>query len=267
VTRSDWDGVLDLTVSVTSVSEISDPAFGRFGLAVSAAGDHLVQLTRMHVSNCYLVREHDGLTLIDTSLRGSAELILRVAEALGSPIRRILVTHPHVDHVGSLDVLRSLLPDVEIMMSERDARLMRGDFSRGPDEPTGRLLRASFARTNTAPTHTLLEGQRVGSLEVLNAPGHTPGQLALMDTRDLSLICGDAFYALGALFVSSQPVLRFPFAAFGTWHRPTANETAKKLRQFEPSRLAAGHGRVLEHPLEAMDRALRAVDAGGKATP
>jgi glyoxylase-like metal-dependent hydrolase (beta-lactamase superfamily II) len=245
---------------MTRLGEISGPVFGPFGLVVSAAGDHLVRVTRMRVSNCYMVREQDGLTLIDTSLRGSAELILRVAEELDLPIRRILVTHPHVDHVGSLDVLRTLLPDVEVMMSDRDARLMRGDFSRAPDEPTGRLLRASFAKTNTAPTRTLLEGQRVGSLEVLNAPGHTPGQLAFMDTRDQTLICGDAFYALGALFVTSESVLRFPFAALGTWHKPTANETARKLRRLEPRRLAAGHGRVLEHPLEAMDRAVRAVD-------
>jgi glyoxylase-like metal-dependent hydrolase (beta-lactamase superfamily II) len=232
------------------------------GTRVSAHADHLTQVTRMRFSNCYLVRESDGLTLIDTSLPGSATTILRAAEQMGSSIRRILITHPHVDHVGSLDALRSLLPAAEVMMSDRDARLMRGEFSRLPGEPAGRLVRASFAVTKTVPTRTLSAGERVGSLEAIAAPGHTPGQLAFLDTRDRTLICGDAYYALGDVFVTSQPVLRFPLPAFGTWHRPTANETARALRALEPVRLAAGHGRVVEDPLQAMDRALQAV-AGG----
>jgi glyoxylase-like metal-dependent hydrolase (beta-lactamase superfamily II) len=41
-----------------------------------------------------------------------------------------------------------------------------------------------------------------------------------------------------------------------TWHRPTALETARKLRELDPDRLAPGHGKVLENPGAAMDRAI-----------
>jgi hypothetical protein len=41
-----------------------------------------------------------------------------------------------------------------------------------------------------------------------------------------------------------------------TWHKPTALLTAEELRRLEPSRLAVGHGHVLDQPAEAMDRAL-----------
>ena len=41
-----------------------------------------------------------------------------------------------------------------------------------------------------------------------------------------------------------------------TWHRPTALETAKALRALDPKRLAPGHGKVVEDPGEAMDRAI-----------
>jgi hypothetical protein len=50
---------------------------------------------------------------------------------------------------------------------------------------------------------------------------------------------------------------RFPLALF-TWHRPTDLESARALRALEPSRLAPGHGKVVENPLEAMDRAIAA---------
>jgi len=41
-----------------------------------------------------------------------------------------------------------------------------------------------------------------------------------------------------------------------TWHRPTALATAEALRDLRPSRLAIGHGDVLEEPGEAMAQAI-----------
>jgi len=137
------------------------PVSRALGLSTVTEAGHLMQLTRMGFSNCYLVREEDGLTLVDTSLRGSARMIISAAERIGSPIRRILITHPHVDHVGSLDALLARLPAAEVMMSDRDARLMRGDFSRPPGELDGRVVRSSFARTKTTPTRRLVAGERV----------------------------------------------------------------------------------------------------------
>jgi glyoxylase-like metal-dependent hydrolase (beta-lactamase superfamily II) len=68
------------------------------------------QLTRLALVNCYLVREPDGFTLIDTGIASSEDDILSSASALGAPIRRILLTHAHVDHVGSVDALQRSFP-------------------------------------------------------------------------------------------------------------------------------------------------------------
>jgi len=222
-------------------------------------GDHLVQLTRFGISNVYLVREDDGLTLIDTSIAGTAGAIVGGASRVGGEIRRIVLTHAHSDHYGSLDALHKRLPAAEVLISGRDARLLNGDRSHVPGEPEGRLFPGVFVPpAKTRPTRTIEEGERVGSLEVVAAPGHTPGQLALRDTRDGSLICGDAYLALGGLFVTTQPVKRFPIVALlATWHKPTANATAHKLRALDPSRLATGHGPVIENPGAEMDRALQ----------
>ncbi len=233
-------------------------------MPLSHHGDHLARLTRLKFSNVYLVREDDGLTLIDTSLPGSAGAILSAAQELGAPIRRIVLTHAHSDHYGSLDVLSQAVPDAEVLVSARDARLLRGDLGHEPGEPSGRLFRGFFwPPAKTAPSRTIAEGERVGSLEVIAAPGHTPGQMAFLDSRDRSLICGDAYLALGGLFVTTQPVLRFPLPALlGTWNRARANETARKLRELDPARLATGHGPVLERPAAEMDRAIREAPSG-----
>jgi len=225
-------------------------------------GDHLIQLERMRFSNCYLVREDDGLTLVDTSIPRSAGDILKAAGRVGGgPIRRILATHCHNDHVGSLDAVKERLPDAEVAMSAREAELMRGEVSRHPGEPEdGRLRGFVFHEQKTVPDRLLSDGDMVGSLRTVWAPGHTPGHLAFLDTRDGTLIAGDAYLSIGNVFVTSEVTLRFPLPAlFGMWHAGTSNETARKLRALEPSRLATGHGRVVEDPVPAMDHALAQV--------
>jgi glyoxylase-like metal-dependent hydrolase (beta-lactamase superfamily II) len=233
-------------------------------------GEYLIQLTRLpHVFpvNAYLVREEDGLTLVDTTLPRSAKAILAAARELGQPIVRIALTHAHGDHVGSLDELHQRLPEAEVLVSARDARFLAGERSLNPDEPQAKL-RGSYQTVQTRPTRLLMPGDRVGSLEVVASPGHTPGHIAFWDRRDGTLIAGDAFQTAGGVAVSGTVRLLFPFPAFATWHKPTALTSARVLRQLEPTRLAVGHGAVLEAPASAMDRAIDAAEKiGPEASP
>ncbi len=68
------------------------------------------RVSRFGLVNCYLVEEDDGLTLIDTMIPGSANGIISSAEQHGKPIERILLTHAHQDHIGSLDALTTGSP-------------------------------------------------------------------------------------------------------------------------------------------------------------
>jgi len=221
-------------------------------------GDHMLQITRyprFFPVSCYLVREDDGFTLIDTGLPGSAAAIMAAAAAHGAPIRRIVLTHAHMDHVASLDALHAALPDAEVLISARDARFLRGERSLDAGELQGKL-RGSYQTCATRPTRELAPGDRIGSLEAVAAPGHTPGHMAFFDTRDRALIGGDAFQTRGGVAVSGTLKLLFPFPAIATWHAPTALASARALRALEPALLAIGHGLVLTDPLPAIDQAI-----------
>jgi glyoxylase-like metal-dependent hydrolase (beta-lactamase superfamily II) len=219
-------------------------------------GANLVQLTRLGFVNCYLVREDDGLTLIDTGLPRGEKAILAAAQELGAPIVRIALTHAHGDHAGSLDALHAALPDAEVLVGAREARIMGGaDKSLDADEPQAKI-KGSWPKLATRPTRQLAPGEKVGSLEVVPAPGHTPGQIAFFDPRERDLIAGDAFQTLGGIAVAGTIRPVFPLVAMATWHKPTAIASARALRALEPSRLAVGHGRVLENPGAEIDRAI-----------
>jgi len=216
---------------------------------------HGTRVSRFGFVNAHLVREDDGLTVIDTLLPRSGKAILAAAERLGAPIVRIALTHAHGDHVGSLDELAAALPGIEVLISARDARLLAMDMTLDPGEPQSKL-RGGYPGAQTRPTRTFAHGDRVGSLEVIASPGHTPGHVAFLDVRDGTLYCGDAFSTLGGVATTAKPNWRFPLPAMATWDRPTELASARALRALDPARLAPGHGKVVEAPGTAIDQAI-----------
>lgn len=218
--------------------------------------DHITQLTRMHFVNAFLVREEDGLTLVDTTMGGAADSLVAAADAAGAPIRRIALTHGHGDHVGSLDALRERFgTEVEVLMPELDARILAGE------KPDGKLP-GSWPTITTIPDVRLAAGDRVGSLEVIPTPGHSPGHVSYVDTRDRSLIVGDVFTAYGGVQVTSHFHLRFPFAAMATWDKQRDVQSARDLAALSPSLLLVGHGPATSEPGAAIDRAIRSAERG-----
>lgn len=185
--------------------------------ATTSIGDGITQIrlpmtgNPMRYINGYLLEDESGLILVDCGWK-SDDVLAALHAGLASAgytladLTGAIITHAHFDHYGLAGTLRALGVR-DLLMHPIEWEFARAHFS-DPVE-NDRLADAWIARNGfsieggmdagmghhradlIAPTRTIADRERIGRLEALHTPGHTPGHLCFRDTRSGKMLTGD----------------------------------------------------------------------------
>ena len=143
--------------------------------------------------NVHLIDAPEGLVLIDTGFPDKAEAILAAVAGLGrapGDLRHIVLTHAHVDHIGSLAALvratgaQTWMHRLDVPIAERGSGFR--PLKPAPSLPMSLLYRIIYREgLSVEPVridHVIEDGAVLplaGGLTAIHAPGHCAGQVAL----------------------------------------------------------------------------------------
>ncbi|MGI4834612.1 MAG: MBL fold metallo-hydrolase [Janthinobacterium lividum] len=238
-------------------------------MAQVAAGVH--QLLIQRFVNVYFVDagEPGQWVLIDTGLPGSEKTIRAQAEKLygpGAKPEAIILTHGHLDHVGSAAALAQAW-SVPVIAHPLELPYLTERALYPPADPTvgGSLGFASrFFPREVPSVKDVVAPLPLDSDEVpylpgwrwLHVPGHAPGQIAFFREADHTLLGADAFAttdheSLPKLLLGI-PKISVAGAPFNyDWQQCRAS--VQKLAALEPRHIGCGHGPALSGPQALAD--------------
>jgi glyoxylase-like metal-dependent hydrolase (beta-lactamase superfamily II) len=194
-----------------------------------------------------ILDETNGPTLVDTGLPGQQDAIataLAEANLRVQDLKRIILTHHDIDHVGSLRDLAQA-SRARVLAHATEAPYIDGTlqprFARPEVLAQRPELRPVAERFQPTPIdEQLQDGTRLdlaGGVRIIFTPGHTPGHICLYLERTKTLIAGDALTANdGRLYgpnVSATPDM------------PTARQSVQKLAEMDVQAIVCYHGGVV----------------------
>ena len=214
------------------------------------------------VGRVYAIEDADGLTLIDSGLESAPDKIMRQLRAAGyqpAAVKRILLTHAHIDHASGLrELYERTGAEIIVPAGERDFVEGRRAPVKAPDAALTPLERRIFAEVpflKAAPVHrTVSDGdvlpEVMGGLQAFGTPGHTPDHMAYWQPERRILFCGDVMMRLTRL--------RLPFH-ISTFDMEQNKRSIARVDGLGVDLLCLGHGQPLANAAPAIRQFARSV--------
>ena len=196
--------------------------------------------------SAFLVENGGELSLVDTLFESDARLVIEAIRGLGrsvTDLKRIAITHGHRSHLGGLAALKRA-SGATIYAHAWEADIVSADRRAQPatllPKQSLKLIPFQLGLRLNRPKHVpcpvdegLDDGDTFGPLQVLHAPGHSPGHLAFWWPERSFLIAGDA--------IATWPSLCAGWKAF-TLNRTQHAVSLRRMAALDARIVGVGHG-------------------------
>jgi glyoxylase-like metal-dependent hydrolase (beta-lactamase superfamily II) len=194
-------------------------------------------------ANSYLIHSQDEAMIVDTGMPGNETRILDYAKSLGiepSSISTIILTHPDIDHAGSV-AKQKAQTNAKVAIHEADAPRLSGEKKlKEVKGALGLVLKVMgvFIRFNPVTPDVLLkDSDKIDGVTIIHTPGHTEGSVSVY-------IPGEALLVGDALRTTRFESLRLPAM---TLDMERAKESIKRISELTYTCLLPGHGPPIKH--------------------
>ena len=199
--------------------------------------------------NSYIIDGDEGVTLVDTLVRGRDGAIAQNLKEIGrslADVRAILLTHSHMDHTGSASAIKAA-SKARVYASEADTPAIQG-VEKPPNPPTHWYWRPMYWPAVFFPDPPPVEVDHFvseyakevlpGDLRAVDTPGHTPGHTSyILDREGGLLLVGDA-----AVATKDGRVKRMAFNR----STPEVDGSLRHLAEFEFEIAAFCHSKPIQ---------------------
>jgi glyoxylase-like metal-dependent hydrolase (beta-lactamase superfamily II) len=167
----------------------------------------------------------DGITLVDAGLPGQLPQIEEGLKKLGlelRDVRRLLLTHQDVDHIGSAEAVAKATGaevyahqgDVPFIQGERpllkmDAGRWESRLQQLPEAQKRAVREILASPPKVKVQHVLNGGEELpfhGGIVVIPTPGHTPGHVSYYVKKQKLLLAGDAMRVEEGSLIGPSPL-------------------------------------------------------------
>lgn len=245
--------------------------------AVEEVADGVVAVAGSRTS-FYLLLEDGDVTVLDTGYPGDRDLLLEGLRAAGrsfADVSAVLLTHGHVDHLGSAEFLRRD-HDAQVLCHRDEAPHVRGDREERISERDmiarlwrpkmwsflANVLRAkALSVEHVGSVGTFDDGDELdlpGGPVAVCTPGHTSGHCSYHLPERGALLTGDALVTRDSLTGDDGP--RLLNHLFNHDHAAAVG-SLERLRPIPAEIVLPGHGEAWRgSPASAVEIALGAED-------
>ncbi|WP_440117520.1 MBL fold metallo-hydrolase [Paenibacillus sp. QZ-Y1] len=197
-----------------------------------------------------MLRDEDGITLVDTGMIGQFAQLQSALEQEGvqlADIKRVIITHQDIDHIGNLGALLDVIPDLEIWAHADEIPYLTGQKPLIKFTPERRAMLSTpvlalaeqllVQLPEVNISRTLEDGDMLplqGGTQVIHTPGHTPGHICLYFRDTKFLLAADELRVVDDELVGPAPP--------ATPDMPEALRSLKKLTGLKPEKVLCYHG-------------------------
>ena len=198
--------------------------------------------------NVYFIEEPGGgVTMWEGGIQSMSKHVVEVGRKLGG-INRVVLSHAHVDHRGTVPSVDAPVwaHEDEVEYAEADDPHPYVDFSQLPIWTKAGPIRAAYPQLfklwDGGPVKVdkvVHEGDSVAGFDIVHAPGHAPGLIALWRERDRLLLASDAYYSIDSTTGEFGP----PRVPKDAWNLDSAQarRSLLKLAALDPATSWSGH--------------------------